>query len=170
MHRNAPLSPALLTAFVVTLASASLFSPRHATAGDASGKISHVFKSGTVSITPKHAFLVSGPNFEGKAIRQLILSDVDLGAAIKACDSLACATWDLTAGASVTFDEGSRLGYWVVADGQRKQHSGTARPANMALTMDTPKRLAGTWNMTDDGQGTTASVKFDASLIKSFKK
>jgi hypothetical protein len=159
-----------MPALAAALASLVLLLPLQAAAGEASGNIGHVFKSGKVSITPKHAFLVSGPNFEGKPIRQLILSDVDLAAAIKACDSLSCATWDLATGASVTFDDGPRLGYWVVADGQRKQHSGTARPASMSLTADTPNRLAGTWNMTDDGQGTTASVKFDATLLKNFKK
>jgi hypothetical protein len=157
-------------ALMATLASLSLLSPLTATAGDASGTLNHSFKSGKVTITPKHAFLVSGPNFEGKPIRQLILSEVDLEPAIKACDSIACAVWDLGTGASITFGEGPRLGYWFVADGQRKQHSGVARPVSMDLTLDTPKRMAGTWSLVDDGQGTSASVKFDAGLVKSFKK
>jgi hypothetical protein len=161
-RRFLPLLPLLA---VVTLGFAG-----QGVAGEASGTLGHQFKSGAVTITPKHAFLVSGPDFSGRPIRQLILSEVDLTAAIRACDSLSCATWDLGAGATVNFEGGPRLGYWIVADGQRKQHSGVVKPDTMKLTVDDPKRLAGSWSLKDDGQGTTASVKFDAPLVKSFKK
>lgn len=152
------------------LLAGSLFVSMSASAGEASGILSQNFKSGQVTVKPKHAYLVSGPDFDGRPIRQLILSDTDLGSAIQACDSFACTTWDLLAGVSVKLDGGARLGYWWVADGQRKQHSGVAQPESMTLTVDTPKRLAGSWTLTDDGQGTTASVKFDAPLVKTFKK
>ncbi len=169
-----PLLPALprtlMIALTAALASLTLASPSSAAGGETSGTLSHSFKPGKVAVTPKYAFLVSGPNFEGKPIRQVILSEVNLGPNIKACDSLACAVWELGAGVSITFGEGPRLSYWFVADGQRKQHSGTARPASMILTMDTPQRMAGAWTLEDDGQGTTASVKFDATLVKAFKK
>jgi hypothetical protein len=147
-----------------------LLSSFNAAAGEASGTVSQTFKSGKVTVKPQYAFLVSGPDFEGRSIRQLILAETDIAPSIRACDSFSCATWDLNAGASVNFDGGPRLGYWVVSDGQRKQHSGVAKTGTMALTADNPKRLAGTWTLTDDGQGTTASVKFDSVLIKSFKK
>lgn len=147
-----------------------LFTSMTAAAGEASGILSQNFKSGQVTVKPKHAYLVSGPDFDGRSIRQLILSETDLASAIQACDSFACATWDLLAGASVKFDGGARLGYWLVADGQRKQHSGVAKPESMTLSVDTQKRLTGSWTVTDDGQGTTASVKFDAPLVKTFRK
>lgn len=156
---GAGLLTALLTA--IPLATAQ--------AGEASGTLVHQARSGSIEVKPKHAYLVVGPNFENKTVRLLVLSEADLTSAIKACDRLGCVSGELMAGTTVEFDAGPRMGYWFVANGQRVQHSDTTRSETMNLTQNTPQRLAGQWTLTG-GVGPTGSVKFDATLVKTFSK
>lgn len=138
-------------------------------AGEASGTLVHQTRSGPIEVKPKHAYLVVGPNFENKTVRLLVLSEADMTSAIQGCDRLGCVGSELMAGTTVEFDAGTRMGYWFVANGQRVQHSDTAQPETMNLSQNTPKRLAGQWTLTG-GVGPTGSVKFDATLVKTFSK
>ena len=124
------------------------------------------------TVNVKHAYLIKGPDaFGGKAIRQLILSDVDHGAHIKSCSTMSCATEKLESGMTVDFDAGPRLLYWFVANGQRVQASGTAEPGTMTLTANTPQRLTGKWTHDASGQGgPKIAIEFDATMLKEFAK
>ncbi|MBY4596950.1 hypothetical protein [Ottowia caeni] len=157
------VAASLLTAFLTGMLIST------AQAGEASGTLVHQARSGPIEVKPKHAYLVVGPNFENKTVRLLVLSEADMTAAIKGCDRLGCVAGELMAGTTVEFDAGSRMGYWFVANGQRVQHSDTARPETMNLSQNTPQRLAGQWSLTG-GVGPTGSVKFDATLVKTFSK
>lgn len=124
------------------------------------------------TVNVKHAYLIKGPNaFGDKAIRLLILSDVDHGAHIKSCSTMSCATEKLESGMTVEFDAGPRLLYWFVANGQRVQASGVADPASITLSASTPQRMTGKWTHDASGQGgPKIAVEFDASLLKEFAK
>lgn len=138
----------------------------------ARGTLNHAAKSGPVVVNVKYAFLVKGPDdMSGKQMRQLILSDVDLGSHIKGCATLSCASSKLGSGMTVDFDTGPRLNFWFVGNGQRVQASGTAQPETMKLTANTPQRLAGKWTHDASAQGgPKIDVEFDVALSKEFSK
>jgi hypothetical protein len=57
-----------------------------------------------------------------------------------------------------------------VANGQAIQYSGTADPASLKLTTDTPQRVAGKWDLDASGAGgPVIRVEFDATAIKEIK-
>jgi hypothetical protein len=68
-------------------------------------------------------------------------------------------------------DAGPRINYWFVGRDQLVQYSGTADPASVKLTTNTPARLAGTWDLDASGAGgPVIKVQFDATMIKELKK
>lgn len=143
-----------------------------ATEGTASGTVTYRAKSGVLSVMPRHAFLVRGPDAvdNSRVIRRLVLSTSDLGAKIDACKAMSCADAELGEGMSVDLDSGPRLNYWVVFNDQRVQYSGTALPAALKLTTDTPLRLSGKLSIDDTGAGgPRVDVEFDAPLIREFR-
>ena len=79
----------------------------------------------------KNVYLVKGPNsMDGKVIRRLIFTSVDLGAKIKACATMSCSDNDLREGLEVDLVAGPRMNYWFVGNDQRVQYSGTAQTGN----------------------------------------
>lgn len=156
--------PTLLAVAVLGVSGAAAADPAKGTL-TATGKI-------PATVNVKHAYLVKGPNaFGDKAVRLLILSEVDQGAHIKSCATMSCTTDKLESGMTVEFDSGPRLLYWFVANGQRVQASGTAEPATMALTANTPQRLTGKWTHDASGQGgPKIAVEFDTPVLKEFTK
>ena len=156
----------MLTAVLVAGASSRSW------AEPAKGTLSHASKAGPVVVNVKYAYLIKGPDsMSGKTMRQLILADVDLGSNIKACDNVSCATNKLESGMTVDFDTGQRLNFWFVANGQRIQASGTAMPDTMALSADTPQRIAGKWKHDASAQGgPKIDIEFDTTLVKEFAK
>ena len=154
----------LLAVVALSISGAAIAEPATGTL-TATGKI-----SATVNV--KHAYLVKGPNaFGDKAVRLLILSEVDQGAHIKSCATMSCTTDKLESGMTVEFDSGPRLLYWFVANGQRVQASGTAEPGTMALSANTPQRLTGKWTHDASGQGgPKIAVEFDTPVLKEFTK
>lgn len=154
----------LLGAVTLGLSGAVLADPAKGTL-TATGRI-------PATVNVKHAYLVKGPNaFGDKAVRMLILSEVDQTAHIKSCATMSCATEKLESGMTVEFDAGPRLLYWFVANGQRVQASGTAEPGTMALTGNTPQKLAGKWTHDASGQGgPKIAIEFDAAMLKEFSK
>ncbi len=140
--------------------------------GTASGTLTYAAKSGSITMTPRYAYLVKGPDAvdTSKMIRHLILSPVDLGARIAACKTMSCTDADLKNGMTVDLDVGPRLNYWVVLNDQRVQYSGTARPAALELTANTPTRLAGKLVIDDSAAGgPKAEILFDAPLLKEIR-
>ena len=139
--------------------------------GTAKGTLTYQAKSGAITITPKFAYLVKGPDAvdDKLIIRHLILSATDLGAKIAACATMSCTNADLMNGMTVDFDAGPRLNYWVVLNDQRVQYSGTAKPAVLTLTADTATRLAGKLTLDGTAGGPKVEIEFDAPLLKELK-
>ena len=158
--RSIGISAAGIAFAVVSLA------PLRIDAADAS-KGSVVFHGKTMPL--EFVYLVKGPDDMSTTIRELVFSPTDLAAKIQACTTLSCVSGELGEGMTVDFDAGPRLNYWVVADGQRVQHSGTVKPSAFTASTDEPGRLAGSLTFDDSGSGGgTVDVTFDAALVKEF--
>ncbi len=147
--------------------------PLAAQEGSVKGTLTYKAKSGPITVSPKFAYLVKGPDAMDSSVivRHLILSATDLGAKIKACQTLSCSDSDLGSGMTVDFDAGPRLNYWVSLNDQRVQYSGTAKPDVFKATASTPTRLAG--KLTFDGSasgGAVVDIEFDVTLLKEFRK
>jgi hypothetical protein len=160
------------TALACTLVAAIVFASASAIAGDAKGTITYKGKAGEIVVTVKHAYLVKGPDVvSGKTIRRVVLSVADVGAKLAACGTMMCSDGDITEGMTIDFDAGPRLNFWFVGNNQLVQYSGTAEPASLKLTADTPQRLAGKWDF--DGSaagGPRVQIEFDAPLVKEVTK
>ena len=176
-HRGAPRrapSPAGRTRLALgcTIVAAVAFASASATAGEAKGTITYKDRSGPIAVIVKHAYLVRGPDYvSGKTIRRVVLSVADVSAKLSACATMMCSDGDIGEGMTIDFDAGSRLNFWFVGNNQLVQYSGTADPATMKLTADTPQRLAGKWDF--DGSaagGPKVQVEFDAPLAKEITK
>jgi hypothetical protein len=154
------------------VAAAIAFASAPADAGEAKGTITYKSKAGAIVVTIRHAYLVKGPDVvSGKTIRRVVLSVADVAAKLSACGTMLCSDGDITEGMTIDFDAGPRLNYWFVGNNQLVQYSGTAEPASLKLTADTPQRLAGTWDF--DGSaagGPRVQVEFDAPLVKEVTK
>ncbi len=153
------------------MAALALACTADAAGGTAKGSLTYKAKGGAITIAPKFAYLVKGPDaVDNKVIRHLILSATDLEAKIAACKTMSCTDTDLGNGMTVDLDAGPRLNYWVVLNDQRVQYSGTAQPAVLTLTADTPARLAGKllFDATAAG-GPQVDIEFDAPLLKELK-
>jgi hypothetical protein len=155
---------------VAAVAAAFVAGP--ANADPASGTISLASRAGPVTVTVKHAYLVIGPDeVSGKPTRRLVLAAADVSSKIRSCAAMSCSDGDLREGMTIDLDSGARLNYWVVANDQRVQYSGAAKPASLKLTTDTSQRVAGTLAIDDSAAGGAKSaVQFDASLLKEFSK
>jgi hypothetical protein len=137
-------------------------------AGEAKGTLGHKGKA----VTLTHAYLVTGPDAVDpkKRVRRLILSGKDLGAEIRACQTMNCTDGEATEGLVVDIDGGPRLNYWMAISGQKVQHSGTQWPAALKTSADEPRRLAGKLGFDDTpSSGPKVDVEFDATLVKEFK-
>jgi hypothetical protein len=135
--------------------------------GEASGNLSY---KGT-TVTLKHAYFIKGPDAidPKKIIRRLVLSKDDLGAGIRACNTMNCVDGKTTEGMQVDFDTGPRLNYWVALNGGRLQYSGTAIPSVVTVGGDGAKRLAGKLSIDDTAAGgPRVEVEFAATLFKEF--
>jgi len=144
-----------------------------AAAEPASGTINYQSKSGPIVINVAHVYLVKGPDaVSGKTIRELVFAPADIGAKLQSCATISCVSGNLNDGMTVDFDAGPRLNYWVVANGQKVQYSGTAKPdETLKLTADTPERLAGTLTIDDSkAGGAKVIIQFDAKTAKQFSK
>jgi hypothetical protein len=154
------------------LAAAIVIACVPACAGDAKGTITYKYKAGEIVVRIKHAYLFKGPDVvSGKTIRRVVLSVADVSAKLGACATMLCSDGDIVEGMTIDFDAGPRLNYWLVGNNQLMQYSGTAEPASLKLTADTPQRLAGKWDF--DGSaagGPKVQIEFDAPLVKEVAK
>lgn len=153
------------------LAAAALL-PAGLRAEGVSGTIAYAAKADTVVVAPQHAYLVAGPDeVSGKPIRRVVLSVTDVGSKIRACEAMSCADGSIGEGATIDLDAGSRINYWFVANGQRIQYSGSAEPASLVLTVNTPQRVAGRWDLDARAAGgPRVEVEFDAPLARDLKR
>lgn len=172
--RPSPLrtAPCFRIAFACTLAAAMTLASAPADAGDARGTITYKYKSGEIGVKLRHAYLFKGPDVvSGKQIRRVVLSVADVSAKLAACATMLCSDGDIAEGMTIDFDAGPRLNYWVVGDNQLVQYSATADPASLKLTADTPKRIAGKWDLDASASGgPRIQIEFDAPLVKEVAK
>jgi hypothetical protein len=143
-----------------------------ATGQSASGRITYQSDSGPLLVDVKHAFLIKGPStLFATTIRQVVISTEDVSATLRKCKEMAlCSPGDADA-IVLNFDTRTPfLPYWFVANKQGTQYSGTAGPASVRLTTDTPERLAGTWELPAGGSGPALKLTFDAPLINEMTK
>ena len=155
-----------------TVAAAMAFSSASTIAGEAKGTITYKSKAGAIVVTIKNAYLIKGPDVvSGKTIRRVVLSVADIGAKLGACGTMLCSDGDIGEGMTIDFDAGPRLNYWFVGNNQLVQYSGTADPASLKLTADTPQRLAGRWDIDESAAGgPRVQIEFDAPLVKEVTK
>jgi hypothetical protein len=161
-----------LIALGCAVAAAIAFASAPADAGEARGTITYKSKAGAILVTIRHAYLVKGPDVvSGKTIRRVVLSVADIAAKLSACGTMLCSDGDITEGMTIDFDAEPRLNYWFVGNNQLVQYSGTAEPASLKLTADTPQRLAGTWDFDESAAGgPRVQIEFDAPLVKEVTK
>lgn len=142
----------------------------NAGAGEGTVKGNVVYEGMTVDF--KHVYLITGPNVfkPEETVRTLIFTDADLGDKIKACDSVFCATGLVLNGMTVEFTSSPRLNYWVTANNQLMQISGTALPdESFKPKANTADHIAGVLMIDDsDVNGPKAQAEFDVTLTKSF--
>lgn len=159
----------LVTLAVATVAGGLL---AVAAAGSAKGTATYASKKGPVTVTFTHAALVTGPGFDKKPVRKIVLSTKDVSAALAQCGEMTmCGDGGITEGMTIDIDGGPRLMYWFVANGQLVQYSGTAEPTALVLTTDTAKHMAGALTLDAGGAGgPKVAVTFDAPLAKALSK
>ena len=147
--------------------------PGAAAAEPASGTINYQSRAGPIVLNVQHAYLIKGPDaVTGKTVRELVLVPVDMSAKLQACATMSCVSGNLNDGMTVDLDAGPQLNYWIVANGQKIQYSGTAHPDEaLKLTADTAEHLAGTLTIDDSrAGGARVGVTFDAKTVKHFSK
>lgn len=138
-----------------------------AAGGKAKGTLAH--KSKTVTLN--HAYLIKGPDPVDPTtiIRSLILSQQDIAAKIQACKTMMCVNGALSEGMVVDLIAGPRLGYQMVINDGRVQHSGIVKPSVLDAKVDDEKRLAGRLSFDDtSASGPKVEVDFEASMFKEF--
>jgi opacity protein-like surface antigen len=154
---------ALLLASIVLAASAGALA-----ADAASGSVS--FK--TYSTTVKYGWLVRGPDEmdPNKTVLRIYLSSVDVGAKIRACDTLSCADAALDDGAMVDFGDATHLGYALRLNGELVQYSGGTNAQAFTLSTKQPNHLAGKLHIDDSAVGGgKIDAEFDLTLTRTFK-
>jgi hypothetical protein len=165
------MTPARTTASrraVVAAAALALAGTALAAGNDAKGTIA--YKNFNVAL--KYAWLVKGPDSMDpkKTIRKLVLSATDIGAKLAACASMSCADGSVTEGATVDFDSGPRLNYWMVVNGQKVQYSGTVVPSALAAKANDANHVAGRLTIDDAAMGgPKIDAEFDATVGKEYK-
>jgi hypothetical protein len=152
----------------ITLGAALALAAFGASADGARGTASYQDRTGPVVVTIAHVYLVRGPDaMTGKIFRRLVLSSEDVSAKLANCATMMCSDGDIGEGMTLDLDSGSRLNYWFVGKNQLVQYSGTADPASLQLSADTPQRVAGKWALDARGAGgPKVDVEFDATLVK----
>jgi hypothetical protein len=142
-------------------------------AGTAKGTATYASKKGPITVTFTHAALVSGPTMGSTTpVKRLILSTRDVSGVLATCDSMmTCGDGGITEGMTVDLEDGPRLPFWFVANGQLVQYSGMIKPEVAVLTTNTADRVAGTLTFDQSaGGGPSVTVTFDAPLTKTLKK
>ncbi len=156
---------AAVLALAVSLVSAAAADP-----GMATGSINYRTKGRLITVSPKHAYLVKGPDtVTGNTVRRIVLSASDLAPRLKSCTTMICGDGDMAEGLTIDLDAGARINYWFVAEGQRVQYSGTAEPSSLTLSSNGDQRVAGAWRLdARPAGGPQVNVEFDATLLKVF--
>lgn len=126
----------------------------------------------TYSSAVKYAYLVRSPHefIPNQTIARIYLSSADIGAKIKACQTLSCADHALADGAMVDFGDASHLDYALRLNGERAQYSGATDASAFTLSTNKPDHLAGKLHIDDSAAGGgKIDADFDLTLANTFK-
>jgi hypothetical protein len=160
------------TRFVWALGLTVMFSAV-AASGPAKGTMVFKNKGKEIKTTFAHAFLVKGPDGVDvtKVLRRVLLTNADIAAKLKACETMACIDAAFGSGLQVDWDAGPRLLYWLTLNDHSVQFSGTADPKAFTPRELQDTRIAGrlTFDATFAG-GPNVDVEFDAPLVKEIRK
>ncbi|GAA0723275.1 hypothetical protein [Dokdonella soli] len=163
-HNVSPLAPlSVAIAAMFTLAAPAVLA-----ADAASGTVA--FK--TFSSPVKYAYLVRGPHefIPNQTVSRIYLSSSDVGAKIKACQTLSCADRALTDGAMVDYGDARHLDYALRLNGERAQYSGSTDADAFKLTTNKPDHLAGKVHIDDAAAGGgKVDADFDLTVMNTFK-
>ncbi len=162
-------APRIAPRCALLLASMVFAAPAGALAADkASGRVS--FK--TYSTTVKYGWLVRGPDEidPNKTVLRIYLSSIDIGAKIRACDTLSCADGALDDGAMIDFGDATHLGYALRLNDELVQYSGGTNAQAFTLSTKQPNHLAGKLHVDDNAVGGgRIDAEFDLTLTRTFK-
>ena len=141
--------------------------------GTAKGIMIYAGKGKPITTNFTHAFLIKGPDVvdQKKILRRVLFTTADIGAKLKACETMSCVDNVFTEGLQVDWDAGPRLNYWLTVSDQLVQYSGTLEPNAFVAKDNSPTRLSG--RVTFDGTAMGApkvDVEFDAPLVKELGK
>jgi len=152
----------------IVLGVAGLLITSTAAADSASGTLTYQSKSGPLVVNVASVYLVQTRDaVSGKMIRKLVFSATEISGKLKSCATMICPESQIGEGMTVELDSGSRLNYWFAGNGQRVQYSGSAQRDALALSTDSPQRVAGKFAVDDSASGgVKANVTFDATLFK----
>ena len=126
----------------------------------------------TFSSAVKYAYLVRSPHefSPGQIVLRIYLSSADIGAKIKACQTLTCADGALADGAMVDFGAAAHLDYALRLNGERTQYSGATNADAFALSTNKSDHLAGKLHIDDVAAGGgKVDADFDLTVMSTFK-
>lgn len=141
--------------------------------GTAKGTMIYKAKGKDINTTFTHAFLIKGPDVvdQKKVLRRVLLTTSDIGAKLKACETMSCVDNAFTAGLQVDWDAGPRLNYWLTLSDSLVQYSGTADPKSFTAKDNSPTHVSGKLNIDSlSSGGPKVDVEFDAPLVKEISK
>lgn len=166
MIRHQPCAFAI--ALGISLPSLAIHSTFAASGDSAKGTLTVETQDKPASVELAHAYLISGPDSfdEKKMTRRIVFTKSDERATIEACEHVSCATLSSSDGMTIDLPEGSAPNWW--AHVHPVQYSGTEDADALKLSVDTPERLAGSFKISTSA--VSASIVFDAPLVKSFPK
>jgi hypothetical protein len=150
----------------VAVTSASAF-------GTAKGTMIYKAKGQDITTTFTHAFLIKGPDVvdQKKILRRVLLTTSDIGAKLRACETMACVDDTFRVGLQVDWDAGPRLNYWLTLNDSLVQFSGTADPKAFTAKTSSPTHVSG--KLSFDllaSSGPQVDVEFDAPLVREISK
>ena len=161
------------TRFVLAIGLITAMCTAAAASGLAKGTMVFKSKGKDIKTTFTHAFLIRGPDGVDatKILRRVLLTNADIGAKLKACETMACVDAAFGSGLQVDWDAGPRLRYWLTLNEGAVQFSGTADPKAFTPVEYQDNRIAGklAFDVTLTG-GPIVDVEFDATLVKEIKK
>lgn len=137
----------------------------------ASGTLTMQSADKTLKIDLTHAYYIIGPDpYEtDKTIRSIVFTAADQRDAIEACKDTRCIGTLRIDFLRLDLDDDPRIVHWAVHI-DPASFSGGATGSALKLDTDSADRLAGTLKMDSADKKQAGTIKFDASLVKTFAK
>lgn len=121
-----------------------------------------------LTISLAHAYYITGKDRfdETRTVRSIVFTADDRRAAMADCADLGCAMLSSSDGLKIDLSESGTVVWW--AHIAPIQYSSSASGDVLKLSADTAERVAGTFELA--GSGATATIEFDATLVRDFSK